>query len=75
MNLFSCRKPKPGLIFRAAEELSLDLKKSFFIGDSPADMEAGRRAGCATVLLDPQGKVIKDCHADYICRDLREGLE
>ena len=71
----SCRKPKPGLIFQAAKELDLDLKNSFFIGDSLADVEAGRRAGCVTVLIEPQDKVIKDCRVNYICRDLSEGVE
>lgn len=71
----SCRKPKPGLIFRAAEELGLDLKNSFLIGDSPADVEAGGKAGCTTVLIDPQGKTTKNCQADYICRNLSEGVQ
>jgi len=71
----SCRKPEPGLIFRAAEELDLDLKKSFFIGDSPADVKAGKRVGCTTVLIDQNGKAATDCQADYICRNLSEGVE
>jgi histidinol-phosphate phosphatase family protein len=47
-----CRKPKPGLLQRAARELSLDLSESWIIGDILDDVEAGRRAGCRTVLLD-----------------------
>ena len=46
-----CRKPKPGLLLRAAEEHSLDLKKSFFVGDSLIDVKAGRAAGCKTILV------------------------
>jgi histidinol-phosphate phosphatase family protein len=46
-----CRKPKPGLILRAAAEHDIDLSKSFFIGDSDKDIEAGQAAGCRTVLL------------------------
>jgi len=46
-----CRKPQPGLLFRAAREHYLDLTKSFFIGDSPSDLEAGRRAGCRTIMF------------------------
>jgi len=47
-----CRKPEPGLLLRAAVEQGLDLSRSWFIGDVLADVEAGNRAGCHTVLLD-----------------------
>jgi D-glycero-D-manno-heptose 1,7-bisphosphate phosphatase len=48
----SCRKPEPGMIFRAAGELDLDLSRSWLIGDILDDICAGRRAGCRTVLID-----------------------
>jgi D-glycero-D-manno-heptose 1,7-bisphosphate phosphatase len=48
----SCRKPEPGLIFSAAREHGVDLNRSWFVGDILDDVEAGRRAGCRTVLLD-----------------------
>jgi D-glycero-D-manno-heptose 1,7-bisphosphate phosphatase len=47
-----CRKPAPGLLRRAAEEHAIDLSRSWMIGDILDDIEAGRRAGCSTVLLD-----------------------
>ncbi|MGE5638715.1 MAG: D-glycero-alpha-D-manno-heptose-1,7-bisphosphate 7-phosphatase [Clostridia bacterium] len=47
-----CRKPRPGLIFRAAAEQRLDLARSWMIGDILDDVEAGRRAGCRTCLID-----------------------
>jgi histidinol-phosphate phosphatase family protein len=47
-----CRKPQPGLITRAARELGIDLCGSWFVGDILDDVEAGRRAGCRTVLID-----------------------
>jgi D-glycero-D-manno-heptose 1,7-bisphosphate phosphatase len=47
-----CRKPKPGLIFRAAERHSIDLAASYLIGDRWRDMDAGERAGCQTILID-----------------------
>lgn len=46
-----CRKPKPGLLFAAAQELSIDLTKSFLVGDKISDIEAGHRAGCKSVLV------------------------
>jgi D,D-heptose 1,7-bisphosphate phosphatase len=45
------RKPQPGMLFKAAEELSIDLKQSYFIGDSLSDIQAGQRAGCQTILV------------------------
>jgi D-glycero-D-manno-heptose 1,7-bisphosphate phosphatase len=47
-----CRKPKPGLLLAAAQEDGLDLPSSFLIGDRWRDVEAGKRAGCTTVLID-----------------------
>ena len=40
-----CRKPRPGLLFKAAEDLQIDLNSSIFIGDSDTDMEAAYSAG------------------------------
>ena len=48
----SCRKPRPGMLLEAARKWEIDLKKSFAIGDRWKDMEAGRAAGCRTILLD-----------------------
>ena len=47
-----CRKPQPGMLFRAALELDLDLEHSWFVGDILDDVEAGNRANCRTVLVD-----------------------
>jgi D-glycero-D-manno-heptose 1,7-bisphosphate phosphatase len=47
-----CRKPKPGLLFQAAQDLGIDLASSFMIGDRWRDVEAGRRAGCRTFFVD-----------------------
>lgn len=48
----SCRKPQPGLIRAAAAAHGLDLTRSWVVGDILDDVEAGRRAGCTTVLID-----------------------
>jgi len=45
------RKPKPGMLLAAAEEMDLDLAGSWMIGDSSRDIEAGRSAGCMTILV------------------------
>ncbi len=67
-----CRKPGPGLLRMAAEELDLDLGQSFFVGDSLVDVKAGKAAGVTTVLLgtmtDLLNRVIEEEKArpDYI---------
>jgi histidinol-phosphate phosphatase family protein len=48
----TCRKPMPGMLQRAAQEHDIDLSRSWMIGDILHDVEAGRRAGCKTVLID-----------------------
>jgi histidinol-phosphate phosphatase family protein len=47
-----CRKPAPGLILAAARRLGADPRDCWMVGDILDDVEAGRRAGCRTVLLD-----------------------
>ncbi len=47
-----CRKPRPGLLRRAAARHGIDLFASFMVGDRWRDVEAGRRAGCATLFID-----------------------
>lgn len=46
-----CRKPKPGLLLKAREDLDIDLSESYMIGDSQVDIEAGRNAGCRTIMV------------------------
>ena len=48
------RKPKPGMLLQAAEELNIDLERSWMIGDSSRDIEAGKRAGCRTIRIAAQ---------------------
>jgi len=47
-----CRKPKPGMLLQAADEMDIDLRQSWCIGNSRSDVEAGSRAGCKTILVD-----------------------
>jgi transaldolase len=64
----TCRKPKPGMLEDAARRWSVDLERSVMVGDRWVDIEAGRRAGCTTVLIG-------DGHADQetIRADLTAG--
>jgi histidinol-phosphate phosphatase family protein len=51
-----CRKPEPGMLQQAARERGYDLNASWMVGDILDDVEAGRRAGCRTVLIAPGGE-------------------
>jgi len=46
-----CRKPRPGLVFRAAEDLDIDVSSSFVIGDKDSDIELAANGGCAAAVL------------------------
>jgi D-glycero-D-manno-heptose 1,7-bisphosphate phosphatase len=48
----ACRKPQPGMLLTAKEELGLDLGGSFLVGDRWRDIEAGKRAGCRTIFVN-----------------------
>jgi len=63
-----CRKPKPGMLLRAAKKWHINLKESFIIGDNWKDIEAGKAAGCATVLLD--NLYNKEVEADFRAGDI-----
>lgn len=50
----TCRKPNPGMLFRATEYFNIDMEQSWMIGDNYTDIFAGKAAGCKTVLIAPQ---------------------
>jgi len=47
-----CRKPKPGMIIKASNELKIDLKESYVVGDRKIDIDAGIKAGCKTIFVN-----------------------
>jgi len=51
-----CRKPRPGLLMQAARELSLDLQRSWMVGDAWSDLQAGQRAGVGHTILLRTGR-------------------
>lgn len=69
-----CRKPAPRMLLEAAAELGLDLGSSFMIGDKCSDVEAGRAAGCATVILAPKGSA-GAAAADFAAGDFGQAVE
>lgn len=63
-----CRKPKPGMLLKAAKDFNIDLSNSWMAGDSESDILAGKRAGCHTCLLGFDSNT----EADVCCVDLYE---
>ncbi len=71
-----CRKPKPGLLFEAQRKHNVDLSRSFFVGDRWRDIDAGRAAGCKTILIDYGYRERKAAQApDATVRSLREAAD
>lgn len=71
-----CRKPKPGMLLRASREHAINLSQSFLVGDKWSDIDAGRSAGCRTVLVQTglgkdEFQKRKD-GADFFAEDLYE---
>ncbi|MDD4877890.1 MAG: HAD family hydrolase [Candidatus Nanoarchaeia archaeon] len=70
-----CRKPKPGMILKAAKEHGIDLKQSFTIGDKTGDIKSGFLAGTKTILVQTGyggDDGFKDATPDYTVKDLYE---
>jgi D-glycero-D-manno-heptose 1,7-bisphosphate phosphatase len=70
-----CRKPAPGMLLDAAASLELDLSASWMVGDTDADIAAGREAGCRTLLIRNPASVHKRLQgigADVVADSLAE---
>ncbi|NLO51726.1 MAG: HAD family hydrolase [Bacteroidales bacterium] len=71
-----CRKPKPGLIIKAAGELDIELKVSWMVGDGLTDIQAGKNAGCKTILIGKEKCELcrrmeqENARPDFICENL-----
>lgn len=73
-----CRKPAPGMILRAAQELQLDLSHSFLVGDKDSDLQAARAAGVGHAYLVRSGHPLigeSQQQADQTFDDLRACAE
>lgn len=72
-----CRKPRPGMLKRAARDLDIDLGASWMVGDILDDIEAGKRAGCRTVLVDLGSETLPASSArqpDFVATTTAEAL-
>lgn len=77
-----CRKPKPGMLLRAAKEHNLDLKESWIVGDSKSDIKAGQAAGVKTIFVTTGGgsgarheKELEEVTPDYTAKDLLDAVK
>ena len=71
------RKPKPGMLLAAAREMEIDLTRSWMVGDSLRDTEAGRSAGCQTILIRSTGadpETTDKNRPDHVAVNLREAV-
>jgi D-glycero-D-manno-heptose 1,7-bisphosphate phosphatase len=69
-----CRKPRPGMLLAAASEWSVDLKKSWMVGDRWRDVSAGVAAGCRTVFIDGgYGESLPEA-ADFNVKEFSEAV-
>jgi D-glycero-D-manno-heptose 1,7-bisphosphate phosphatase len=72
-----CRKPAPGMLLQAAEDLSIDLAASYVIGDMLKDLEAGRRVGAKGILVRTGygNNIVVTDKPSYIARDLLDAVK
>ncbi len=73
-----CRKPKTGMIQKAAAELNIDLAQSWLIGDTTTDLQTAKNAGLKSILVRTgaggrDGKF--DASPDFVCNDLRQAVD
>ncbi|HKD79582.1 MAG TPA: HAD family hydrolase [Candidatus Angelobacter sp.] len=69
-----CRKPKPGLLLRAAMERSLDLSRSFLIGDKESDVQAANAAGVQPILLVRERSILSTAKT-LVAADLAQAVD
>ena len=70
-----CRKPKPGMITETAAELGISLADSYMVGDRWRDVEAGRAAGCRTILVDHGHMQDRAAVPDHTVKSLAEAAD
>lgn len=63
-----CRKPKPGMLLKAAKDYNIDLSQSYMVGDSENDVTAGIAAGCKSVLLGSECSTLKEFVENNVVR-------
>jgi D-glycero-D-manno-heptose 1,7-bisphosphate phosphatase len=70
-----CRKPKPGMLLRAARDLNIDLAQSWMVGDRWRDVDCGHAAGCTTIFIDCGYAEELKQKPDFYARNLGEAAD
>ena len=79
----SCRKPLPGMLLQAAQDLDIDTSRSWMVGDRWVDVAAGAAAGCRTILIEgpeswlptSHGSAPADLVPDFVAVDLTQAVD
>jgi len=67
-----CRKPLPGMLLKLAERHNINLAASWMVGDMETDVEAGRGAGCRTILVNSGASAANCTRADYLAASMAD---
>ena len=70
-----CRKPKPGMLLRAAERMNLDCSRSIMIGDRWSDVEAARAAGCKSIFINLNYRDRRPTEPDFVVSSFVEATD
>ena len=70
-----CRKPQPGSLLQSAEKYGLSLKDCFMVGDRWSDIEAGKSAGCKTILIKYHYEETKNVKPDFCVDDFCQAVD
>ena len=70
-----CRKPRPGMLLRAACELNIDLRQSWMVGDRWRDIDCGHAAGCRTIFIDYSYEEALRSMPEFRVKNLSEAAE
>ena len=70
-----CRKPEIGMLKQAAKDFKIDLRESYIVGDSFADIEAGKRAGATAIAVETGSSNFKDSNPHIKVKDLLEAVK
>src|SRR5262245_20222571 len=70
-----CRKPKPGMLLRAAERMDIDCASSVMIGDRWSDVEAAKAAGCKSVFIDLNYRDLRPEQPDFVVSSFAQATD
>ena len=71
----ACRKPRPGMLLKAAARWRIALGESFMVGDRWSDVKAGQAAGCRSILIEKSYSRARRCRPDWAADDLSSAAD